>query len=125
MPIYVLFHELAGLLYETGDRKCFRHAEEGGGGVGISNSSEIFCLKGVGGKCFHSLNKRGGGRKKFYFVLRRRRKMFRTRPRPSKGETRPHFSKVGNRVFTTMALLPRVCLSAGPSSECETYYVKP
>ena len=27
------------------------------------------------------------------------------------GETRPYFSKVGNRVFITMPLLPRVCLS--------------
>ena len=27
------------------------------------------------------------------------------------GETRPDFSKVGNRVYTTMPLLPRVCLS--------------
>ena len=27
------------------------------------------------------------------------------------GETRPDLSKVGNRVCTTMPLLPRVCLS--------------
>ena len=27
------------------------------------------------------------------------------------GETRPDLSKVGNRVYTTMPLLPRVCLS--------------
>ena len=36
------------------------------------------------------------------------------------GKTRPDFSKVGNRVYTTMPLLPRVCLSViGQDGSCD------
>ena len=36
------------------------------------------------------------------------------------GETRPDFSKVGNRVYTTMPMLPRVCLSViGQDRSCD------